>query len=185
MKFMLFSAIALVSAVPPAISQEFSAVDADQTDLSRYELFEEGQGAITLSDIEAMEDAYITAVDAGDCEVALPLIVAFSDAANRISNILRQGNEPYYNARRDDQETIARNRMLINVLVGAESASNNLIRQRNRAWVEEAKCLIHEGDTNGATVRLYRALDYISSDEDELWEEARNLLWSLIGFTPE
>jgi hypothetical protein len=67
-------------------------------------------------------------------------------------------------------------------LVVAEDVSNNLIRQRNEAWVEEARCLLELGRTTEGVIRLYRALDYIDIDERELWEEARHLLWGQIGF---
>ena len=97
---------------------------------------------------------------------------------------MRRGNEPFYDATRDDRESVGRNRDLLNTLIAAENASNNLIKQRNVAWVEEAKCLLQVGDNEAAIHRLYRALDYIGTDHDEqaLWKEARDLLWKEVGF---
>lgn len=162
-------------------SHSVEAQERDATDLSRYELLDEGETVKTLADIEKMEDVYVELVMAGNCEAALPKIVAFYEAANQVSNLIRRGNEPYYDANRDDKETITSSRKLLDILVKAENASNKLIKQRNKAWVEEAKCLITRGDNTEATTRLYRALDYISHDESTLWKEARNLLWEQVG----
>lgn len=74
---------------------------------------------------------------------------------------------------------------LLNELIAAENTFNNLIKQRNRAWVEEAKCLLSTGEKREAVTRLYRALDYISGDEQQLWEEARTLLWAEVGFSAD
>ncbi|GGB00390.1 hypothetical protein GCM10011324_08290 [Allosediminivita pacifica] len=51
--------------------------------------------------------------------------------------------------------------------------------------MEEAKCLFATGEQQEAVTRLYRALDYISGEEYELWEEARTMLWSEVGFSAE
>ena len=66
--------------------------------------------------------------------------------------------------------------------------------------MEEAKCLLAEGEREAAILRLYRALDYISADieakaardgegwdstTNPLWAEARRLLWAEVGFEPE
>ena len=157
MKNQLVSALLLLASSNAAMAQEDGS-----TDLSRYELFEEGEAIKTLTDLQDMEDAYKALVAEGNCEAAIPAIIEFYEAANHVSNLIRRGNEPYYDARRDDQEAIARNRSLLNELIAAENTFNNLIKQRNRAWVEEAKCLVSTGEKREAVPRLYRALDYIS-----------------------
>ena len=180
MKKQLLTAFVILIGANTAVAQEVSA-----TDLSRYELFEEGETIKTLTDLQSMEDAYKALVADGNCDAALPAIIEFYEAANHVSNLIRRGNEPYYDARRDDQETIARDRSLLNNLISAENTFNNLIKQRNRAWVEEAKCLLSTGEKQEAVTRLYRALDYISGDERQLWKEARTLLWAEVGFSVE
>jgi|GEM_PF-361735 hypothetical protein len=176
----ILTLIVLLASTSTAMGQEVSA-----TDLSRYELFEEGETIKSLTDLQDMEDAYKALVANGDCDAALPAIIEFYEAANHVSNLIRRGNEPYYDATRDDRESIARNRSVLNELVAAENTFNNLIKQRNRAWVEEAKCLLITGEKQEAVTRLYRALDYISGDERDLWEEARTLLWAEVGFSVE
>ena len=175
----------LASGILCLLASPLIAQVEDATDLSRYEIFEEGQNIETLASLEEKENQYLSAVAEDGCEVALPLIIDFATSANRLSNLIRRGIEPYYDARRDDQDQMARNRSLLQTLASAENVSNSLIRQRNKAWVEEAKCLIALGDDEEATNRLYRALDYISHDETELWEEARELIWEQVGFDSE
>lgn len=158
------------------------AQNADDTDLSRYQIFDEKQSFKTLADLETMEDSYIDTLSNAGCEAALPLIVVFYESANATSNVIRRGNEPYYDARRDDKDDITRDRQLLEELIEAENTFNALIRQRNKAWVAEAKCLLERGDQTEGVTRLMRALDYISgTDEKMLWEEARWLLWEEVG----
>lgn len=105
MKNQLLTVFLVLTSANAAMAQEDGA-----TDLSRYELFEEGETIKTLTDLQDMEDAYKALVADGNCEAALPAIIEFYETANHVSNLIRRGNEPYYDARRDDQEAIARNR---------------------------------------------------------------------------
>lgn len=171
--------IALLSSTTSVAAQ-----DSDLTDLTRYEVIPEGEDAVTLADIERLEDNYQALVASGDCDAAIPAIIEFYEAANLASNLIRRGNEPFYSAGRDDRDSVARSRTLLDELVAAEGVFNTLLRQRNRAWVEEAKCLLETGDRGAAVTRLYRALDYIDVDENALWAEARRLLWAEVGFEP-
>lgn len=178
MRKQLLAAFIIFASTNNAMAQEESA-----TDLSRYELLEEGETIKTLTELQGLEDAYKALVVDGNCAAAIPAIIEFYEAANQVSNLIRRGNEPYYDAGRDDKEDMARDRSLLNELIAAENTFNNLIKQRNQAWVEEAKCLLAEGETREAMTRLYRALDNISGDESKLWEEARTLLWAEVGFS--
>jgi tetratricopeptide (TPR) repeat protein len=178
MRKQLLTAFVILASANNGIAQEVSS-----TDLSRYELFEEGEVIATLTELQDMEDAYMALVADGNCGAALPVIIEFYEAANHVSNLIRRGNEPYYDASRDGKDSVALDGSLFNELLTAENTFNNLIQQRNRAWVEEAKCLLAEGERQEAITRLYRALDYISEDERRLWEEARTLLWAEVGFS--
>jgi len=176
----LLTTLVVFAAASNVMAQEESA-----TDLSRYELFEEGEAIITLADLQDVEDSYKAILADGNCVEAIPTIVEFYEAANRMASFIKRGNEPYYDASRDDKDAVNGNRSLLNELIVAENAFNNLLRQRNRAWVEEAKCLLTEGDREAGITRLYRALDYIGTSESELWEEARTLLWAELGLSVE
>lgn len=181
MKIVLSAALALVISSTMSSAQE----EGNPTDLSRYEIFKAGETIMSLAELRTMEASYQKLVEEKKCSEAIPVIIEFYEAANHVSNLIRRGNEPYYDARRDDQEVVARDRKLLAELISAEETFNNLLRKRNRAWVEEAKCLLNEGEKQAAVTRLYRALDYISSDERQLWEEARTLLWAEVGFTAD
>ena len=93
MKNQLLTVILILASASTAVAQEDGA-----TDLSRYELFEEGETIKTLTDLQDMEDAYKALVADGNCEAAVPAIIDFYEAANHVSNLIRRGNEPYYDA---------------------------------------------------------------------------------------
>ena len=170
--------ICLIIAGDSVISQETSDID-----LSRYQIVDEDLTIKKLSEIQNMETNYNKLIATGDCNEAIPAIVSFYNAANMAANLLTQGLEPFYDADRDERETIAiLNEKLFNELLAAERKANDLKQQRNRAWVEEAKCLLMTGEKNKAVNRLYRALDYIDNENKDLWEEARMLLWKEIGY---
>lgn len=162
-----------------------NAQENDETALSHYEIFTDEIEIVPLSELETLEDRYTKLLDGEGCENALPLIVKFSESSNKTANITRQGNKPLYAASREKSERVSRNRSLLNELIRAEDTFNDLIRRRNKAWVEEAKCLLELGEKQAAINRLYRALDYIDVTDSSLWSEARFLLWNEIGFPIE
>jgi len=121
-------------------------------------------------------------IDAGRCEEALPLLVSLSEQANRLSNLIRQGLEPFYDASRDEKKIVTRNTTFLNHLVAAESRANFFNKMRNAAWVAEAECSITLGNKEEAATKLYRALNFIDIDNRPLWDRARKSLWSLVGY---
>jgi tetratricopeptide (TPR) repeat protein len=155
---------------------------SEETSLSRYQIVEEGQEFLTLQDLEPLEDQAKALFAQGKCEKGLEL--DFAGAANRSANVLRQTLEPFYNAERDDRDWLGR-RSYFGQLVETENASNELLNRRNEVWVLEAKCFLERGDKEKALVRLYRALDFIDGmDQGGLWEEARTMIWEIVGFEP-
>lgn len=160
----------------PADAQE------DETDLSRYALVEEGESVPTLADLATQEATVRKHLAADDCATALPLLVELSKKTNTVANIVAQGLEPYYKARRDDQKVIAR-RPGFAKLVSAERKANALKAKRNEFWFLEARCHVQLGDRDKAIPRLFRALRFIDGKKQEpLWLDARELLWSTIGY---
>lgn len=183
MRILQIVSAAMVSMGTAAFSQEL--VQSNLNDLSQYDLVEDESNIMSLASIEEMRLGYIAMIEAGNCIEAIDTAAEFAEAANIASNIIRQGLEPYYDARRDDQERVARNASLLNELVAAERRFNGLIEQRNRAWLDEAKCLIEEERTRDARLRLFRLLDLISVDEGQVWAEARQLLWEQVDYSGE
>ncbi len=168
------------------IESAAQAQERDEVDLSRYQVVEEGERIRLLSEVNRLEDNYKELIVAGDCNAALPTIATYYEAANVTANILRQGLEPFYDASRDDRGSVSTDRQLIKELAAAEDLANDLIRRRNAAWVDEAKCLLVIGDRSAAVTRLFRALDFIGTGNEHrnLWNEARRLLWAEIGYNP-
>lgn len=166
-----------------ANAQEAVEDTSDPLDLSRFEEMVSENAIVTMSEIKALEDDANAAYQSGDCGAALPMIKDFYEKANSLSNTIRQGLEPYYGASYDDREkySVA---AIIAELAEAETASNELVRKRNIGWVMEADCLIKTGEREAGIAGLYRALEYISiqNEERELWKKARTLLWQQIEY---
>lgn len=156
--------------------------ESERTSLSRYQVVEEGENLPTLQELEDLEDQSKALFAEGKCEEAAE--VNFADAANTVSNVLRQTLEPFYSADRDDRSTII-NRPANKDLVTVERTANHLIGKRNEAWFSEVKCYYQRGDKSAAVPRLYRTLDFIHPLEaQDIWIEAREMMWELIGYEP-
>ncbi|MBC6442514.1 MAG: hypothetical protein GDA53_05200 [Rhodobacteraceae bacterium] len=72
----------LVASVILAGTHNSAAQDADETDLSRYELFEDGGTIKTLAELQDMRESYESLIADGNCRTAIPAIIAFYEAAN-------------------------------------------------------------------------------------------------------
>jgi hypothetical protein len=164
----------------PVLAQESSIALQDLT------VVEEGEALPTVAGVDALKAEADAAVAANDCAEAAPLLNTLAKQANALGNIIRQGVEPFYDASRDEQEDYrgARSKSEFDTLVSAEAESNRRLRQRDEAKVREARCLIELGDRERAINTLYSTLDLIGIRQDALWEEARGLLWGLVGYNP-
>ena len=176
-------AIVLVTAIvaTSGLSETTNGAVEDETSLSHYQIVEEDQSILTISELELLGSRAKQLFAEGKCEEGASL--DFAGSANVAANILRQGLEPYYKADRDSRNSIYYNDDLFNELVSAEEASNKYIKDRNETWFLEAKCFYERGDAEKALVRLYRVLEFINAEgEDEIWEKARVMIWSIIGY---
>lgn len=167
---------------------------AQDRNLTRFEQFSDEPEPLdlvnlaTLQELEILEDTYNSLLEADNCEDAIQVIRAFTEGANIAANLLSRGMEPFFDADREEQQRLARS-PIFEEISAAESVRESLLRQRNRAWVEEARCLILQGRNDEGVLRLYIALDHMATEQGygrrELWEEARRLLWSEIGYAPD
>lgn len=180
------TSILLALAASAAIGQTTPALETDPLDLSNFEKMVEESDFVTISELEALEAEANAVFKSGDCDAALPIIKDYYKKTNSLSNLIRQGVEPYYGASYEDQKTNILGAQF-DELVKAENTSNELIKKRNIAWVMEAECLSQTGDRDAAIASLYRALEYISysRDERDLWKKARTLLWQQVQYQPE
>lgn len=162
----------------PSLAQE------DETDLSRYKIVDEGSRLPTMAEFKVMEDEARALHESGDCESLIGVAAEISSTSNKLSNIIQRGLKPFYDADRDERKTIP-NQLgsEFQQLVQAEAAANNLRLIRNEFWVHEAICLVENGQQDQGINKLYRALDYVDpTKQQDLWKEAREALWSSIGY---
>jgi hypothetical protein len=165
-------------------AQETPENQSDPMDLTKFEEMVATTDFVTLTQVEELETQAQAAYRSGDCEAALPLLKDYYTKANSLSNLIRQGSEPFYGASYDEREKVNLGADL-QKLVAAENTFNKLLRQRNLAWVMEADCQLQTGDREAGIASLYRALDYISLDESDTWEKARTLLWKQVEYLPK
>ena len=61
-----------------------------------------------------------------------------------------------------------------------EGQSNKLISLRNNALVKRAECLFEEGEYDLSVSTVYKALDLININEEDLWKRSIDLMSSII-----
>jgi hypothetical protein len=156
----------------------------DKTDLSRYKVVEDGASLPTLVEFKVIEDDVRSLRKNDNCDELVIKAPDAASAANRLSNVIRQGLEPFYDANREDQGRIpAWLGEDFEALIEAETAANNLLFIRNEFWVYEAACLIELGDREDGMNKMYRALDFVDPlKQTALWKEARDTLWETVGY---
>ena len=126
------------------------------------------------------EKTFVTLNEVGDmgeatCSNALEL----SEKSNQLANYYSQMLEPFYDADRDEREkTIDKLRSWD--AVRFESQANILISLRNNALVKRAECLFEEGEYDMSISAIYKALDLINIEEEDLWKRSIDLMLNLI-----
>jgi len=160
------------------------ASDEDETSLSRYKVVDEDEKLPTLAAFQKLEDETRLLFSKDSCEELSLQAGKVADTANRLSNIIRQGLEPFYDANRDDQKIIpTRMGTDFQELIDAETTANNLLLIRNEFWIKEAICLIELGQRDQGINKLFRALDFVDPlKQADLWKEARETIWSAVGY---
>ena len=136
-------------------------------DLLSKELDIKEKTFVTLKEVQDMGEA--------TCSNALEL----SEKSNQLANYYSQMLEPFYDADRDEREkTIDKLRKWD--AVRFEAQSNKLISLRNNSLVKRAECLFEEGEYDMSISAVYKALDLINVEEEDLWKRSIDLMLSLI-----
>ena|SRR5690625_4652598 len=175
--------IAFIFCILPVLP--VAAQKDDPTSIENYRLIDEGEPLPTTESLSEARTLALKAVNADNCEEALPLLQEWARQANILANITRQTVEPFYRASRDDQRSfVSRNKSTFEELHATESRSNGFIRDRHGAWVAEAECLHRLDRPNAALTAAYRALAYISHTESKSWQKMRDLVWEITGTGP-
>lgn len=159
----------------PVLAQD--AGDADPYDVSAISARIDELGVPTTADLAELERRAHSAYDAGDCASAIPALETYGRNANHLANLIARGLEPFYGAMSDERRGFRGTRELIPF----ENMANEYKGKRDEAMVMQADCLARTGETAAAVALYYSALDLISIDDVQLWERARNGLYSIIG----
>jgi hypothetical protein len=128
--------------------------------------------------IDELGEVARSAYDAGDCVNAIPALETYGRMADWYADLILSGVAPYNRALPADQRRFGATRPLIAI----ERRANEFIRMRNEAMLMHAECLVQTGEIEKAAAMYYQALQVIYLNETELWEKARNGLYSIIEF---
>lgn len=136
-------------------------------------------GIPTIASVEALEQKAKSLLSENQWEAAANALEEFAKQANWLSNLIAAGLEPYYSASYDHKKDCPT--AIIRNLIRYEKKANELKEKRNWAIVKRASCHQKLGDKKMAVVLLVKALDIIDLKESELWSEAKDNLYYLIG----
>ncbi len=173
--FILFLSICALSAnsLFAQVVEEINPYDVEEMMERIGEL-----GIPVPADIEKLGDIAKSAYEAGDCGNAIPALETYGKTVNLYADLVMSGVSPYNRALSADQRRFGSTRPLIAI----ERGANEYITMRNEALLMHAECLVRTGEKEKAAVMYYQALQVIYLNETELWERARNGLYSIIGF---
>lgn len=120
---------------------------------------------------------YKEVVEMGEASCSNAL--ALSEKSNQLSNYYSQMLEPFYSADRDEREQ-SFDKLRKWDAVRFESESNKLKNIRNDSLVKRAECLFEEGEFDMSISAIYKALDLINVEEEDLWKRSIDLMLKLI-----
>ena len=136
-----------------------------------------GDSLPTVKSVAELEKRALDAFVANDCKTAAPLLNSYAKQANHLSNLIRIGLDPFYDASAEEKRNF---RAGVSSLIPYEKLVNDYLTKRNRAMVMEAECTA-KTDPKAAASMFFAALDLINIDDLEWWIRARKGLYSILG----
>jgi tetratricopeptide (TPR) repeat protein len=154
----------------------------DDTNIDAY-LERFADGIVTESMVADLKTQATAAFDGGNCQNAIPLLETWATQSNTLANLYRQTLRPFYRSTRMEREDSGFSISNVDALIENESKSNNLIQDRNTAWVYLGECYAEAGDNALALGYFSQALDIISvgAEEVDLWNRAALGIMSIIN----
>jgi hypothetical protein len=154
----------------------------DETNIDAY-LERFADGIVTESMVVDLKTQATAAFDGGNCETAIPLLEAWAAQSNTLANLYRQTLRPFYRSTSFEREDAGFSIASVDSLIDNEIKSNELIRDRNTAWVYLGECFAQSGDDATALGYFSQALDIISVDPEEvdLWNRAALGIMSIVN----
>lgn len=135
----------------------------------------------TTDELEIIERKFVTQADYDNLgDLTCDNAKLYADVSNRLANSYRQILEPFYSAYGDERETAIYTASSIDA-VKYEAQSNDLIKDRNRAWVKQAECHYENDEKSKSLSTIYHALEYISASQAGLWLRAKILMEKLLN----
>jgi hypothetical protein len=138
-----------------------------------------GDRVPTVSTVAALEKQARDLYDSGNCKAAVDALDQFGNEANRLSNLIARGLQPFYAASYDKRQEFSG--AAVQRLVPLEKLGNDYKAKRNQAIVEEAECLVKLNNKEKAAAMYYQALGLIDVKDAVLWDRARTGLYALLG----
>lgn len=134
----------------------------------------------TTDELEIIERKFVTQADYDNLgDLTCDNAKLYADVSNRLANSYRQILEPFYSAYGDERETAIYIASSIDA-VKYEAQSNDLIKDRNRAWVKQAECHYENDEKSKSLNTIYHALEYIPASQTGLWRRAKELMVNLL-----
>lgn len=156
--------------------------EMDILDLTQYRTLVDEFGMPTTESVKEIAEAAQSTFDAGDYEVAIPLLEEWAQSANWLANMIVSGLKPFYRASYDDRKEFSYSKVA--ALVVYETTANSLKRDRNHAMVMIAECHVQTGRLDVAVSMYMKALNLLDVNDWEWWTRAANGLFELIGVPP-
>jgi len=178
-KFIMIISLIIILSFSITISAEDIVSEEDgEFDFSEYEEELDKLGILTMDKIENIKNEAISLFEDENYEKAEKKLERWAEASNVMSNIIAEGLEPFYSARRSEREEIGITK--IRALSGYETKVNDLRKNRNLAFVKRAESLKEIGRKEEALALYREVLGLIEIDNWDLWIRAANGLYGII-----
>ncbi len=175
-KIMLLTLVLTLIFSASVLAQDESFEFADyEEDLEKY-------GIPNIQQVEELKNEALSLYEDGNYEEAEEALENWGDTANRLANIISQGLDPFYSASRSERDDLSPSN--IRALAGYEDQANNLKKQRNEAYYKRAESLRQIGHEEEAFALYQEVLGILSVDEWDLWIDAANSLYEMVGVEP-
>lgn len=133
----------------------------------------------TFSEVAALQASAQIALDAKDCDGAIPILTRHAQLANQLSNLMDQSLSPYHRAIGDAQLRIRST--MGTELAPAQDQVYALRSARNDSWLAIAECHISAHRPVEAAAQLHQALGYLDGTDFATYRRARDMMWRLVG----
>jgi hypothetical protein len=149
---------------------------ADPSDPKTYLGNIQQYGVPTVEAVSALRIKATDLFEKGDCNAAVPALIAYRTSTNWIANLISAGLEPFYDASFEKRKQFRH----VGDLVQFEEKSNFYKSERDRTGVLIAECYVKLNQIQEAAAMYLAVLNSINIDDWEWWSRARNGLYAIL-----